>query len=144
MARTENSEFKPLRSLGRMALLSTGVAVALAAAGYWPTKVQASPEGVPAMFVALAICVLGGWCGLLPTLLYLDRPPREIPNGVMLGLAVRFVVTLGLALAATLTRAFATAPLLIWVGTAQLVILMVDVIGLVRLLKDAAARNQPS
>lgn len=135
MTQTENNKSKFFRRLGFMALLSLGAAVILGLVGYWPTQEQTGREGLVAMIAALAICVIGGWCGLLSTLSYVNKLPQEFPNGVMLGLSVRFAVTLGLAVAAILAGKFHTTPLLIWVGTGQLVILAVDVIGLAVMLK---------
>jgi hypothetical protein len=125
-------------AFARVALMSTAAAVALAAIGYWPTVAQAGTAGVNAMLVGLAICLVGGWVGALPTVAYLSHPPREHPTGILAGLAVRFGVTLGLTIAAVLTRAFSDVPLLLWVGVGQLVILGVDVFSLTGLLRRAA------
>jgi hypothetical protein len=125
-------------AFARIVLVSTATAVALAAIGYWPTVAQAGAAGANAMLVAIAICLVGGWVGALPTVAYLNRPPREHPTGILAGLAARFGVTLGLAIAAVLTRAFSDVPLLLWVGIGQLVILGVDVFNLTGLVRRAA------
>jgi hypothetical protein len=122
----------------RIALISTAAAALLALVGYWPTAAQAGSAGVTAMLVGIGICLIGGWAGSLPTVAYLPRPPRDHANGILIGLAARFAVTLGLAIGAWLTGMFPKAPLLLWVGIAQLAILAVDVPGLVVLLKRAA------
>jgi hypothetical protein len=125
----------------RVALVSAAAAVALAALGYWPTVTQAGAAGVHAMLAAIAVCLVGGWVGTLPTVAFLNRPPCEHPTGVLAGLAARFGVTLGLAIAAVLTKAFANVPFLLWVGIGHLVILGVDVFSLTGLLRRAARDN---
>lgn len=122
----------------RVAMMSAGVALLLALVGYWPTASHAGSAGVAAMLVGIGVSLVGGWTGSLATIAYLRKPPREHPNGILLGLAVRFAVTLALALAVWLGGPFQRLPLLLWVGIAQLVILLVDVLGLVGLLKRAA------
>ena len=138
MAQPTPASLRPAPAFLRIALVSTAAAAALALIGYWPTKAQAGAPGVNAMLVGIGISLLGGWAGSLPTVAYLPRKPREHANGILLGLAARFAVTLGLAVAAWLTGVFPKAPLLLWVGIGQLVILAVDVPGLVALLKRAA------
>lgn len=125
-------------ALARIALTSTAVAAALAIIGYWPTSSQAGPAGVTAMLIGIGVSLIGAWAGAAPILVYLRKPAREHANGILLGLASRFAVTLGLALAACFVGEISRTPLLLWVGISQLVILMVDVIGLVALLKRAA------
>jgi len=122
----------------RIALISTATAALLALIGYWPTAARAGSTGVIAMLVGIGIALVGGWAGSLPTVAYLPRQPREHANGILIGLAARFGVTLGLAVGAWLTGVFPKAPLLLWVGIGQLAILAVDVPGLVVLLKRAA------
>jgi CHASE2 domain-containing sensor protein len=111
--------------------VSTAAAATLALVGYWPTQVQAGAPGVSAMLAGIGIALVGGWAGSLPTVAYLPRKPREHAIGILIGLATRFGVTLGLAVAAWLTGVFPKTPLLLWVGIGQLVILAVDVPGLV-------------
>ena len=122
----------------RVALTSAAAAITLALIGYWPTVSHAGSAGVAAMLAGIGVSLAGGWIGSLATIAYLRKPPREHPNGILLGLVVRFAVTLALALAAWLAGPFERLPLLLWVGIAQLVILLVDVLGLVGLLKRAA------
>lgn len=135
-------KLRPAAAFARLAAVSAATGLALAAVGYWPTRAQAGPAGVTAMLVALAICVAGGWAGTLPTLAWLARPAREQPTGIMLGLALRFVLTLGLALAAALAGSLAKAPLLLWVAIGQLVILAVDVAGLAGLLRRVGGEHR--
>ena len=118
--------------------MSSATGAALALIGYWPTDDQAGPAGVNAMLAGIAIALVGGWAGSAVTIGYLTKPPQQHSNGILLGLSVRFAVTVGLTLASWLSEMFPSIPLLLWIGMAQLVVLAVDVPGLVGLLKRAA------
>ena len=132
------ANLRPTAAFPRIALVSAATAIALALVGYWPTVSLAGSAGVIAMLVGIGVSLVGGWAGSLPTIAYLRKPIREHLNGILLGLVVRFGVTLALALAVWLGGSFERFALLLWVAIAQLVILLVDVLGLVGLLKRAA------
>lgn len=138
MAQNENANVRPAAAMTRIALTSLAVAVAVTVVGYWPTSSLAGAAGVNAMLIGVGISLIGAWAGSAPTVAYLRKEPREHANGILMGLSVRFAVTIGLALAAYLVGDIARKPLLLWVGISQLVILLVDVLGLVSLLKTAA------
>jgi hypothetical protein len=137
------TDVPPLRAGVRVGGVSAGVAVLLAGAGYWPTQAVAGAEAVPAMLAAIGISLVGAWAGLIPTLAYLRKPPQEHPIGILGGLVVRFVVTVGAALALYLVGVLPERPLLLWVGLSQFILLGVDVFHLVGLLKAAAAKETP-
>ncbi|MFH1748944.1 MAG: hypothetical protein ABIG44_18075 [Planctomycetota bacterium] len=122
----------------RIVLMAGVAAILLLAIGYWPTRILAGSAGLMGMLAGVAVALVGAWAGSLPTLLYISRPAREHPIGILIGLGVRFGVTMGLALAVWLCHVVPEKPLLLWVGIAQCVILGVDVTGLVILLKKAA------
>ena len=125
----------PAAAFLRIALLAGVTACTLVLVGYWPTAAQAGPAGVRAMLVAVAIALAGAWAGSVPTVAYLSKPAQQHMTGILLGLSVRFVVTIGLTLAIWMSNAFPERPLLLWVGIAQFVILGVDVYGLRSLLR---------
>ncbi|MEW6250191.1 MAG: hypothetical protein AB1716_06060 [Planctomycetota bacterium] len=129
---------QPAVAFRNIALRALLAAILLGALGYMPTMLQAGGAGLGGMLGGISIALVGSWAGSLPTALYLVRPPRQHPTGILAGLAVRFVVTIGLALGAWLTGIWPERPLLIWVGIAQFVLLAVDVLGLTALLKRAA------
>lgn len=138
MTKTDNARLRPSVAFVKIALISTAVAAAVAFVGYWPTSSQAGSAGVVAMLVGVGVSLVGSWAGSAPTIAYLRKPPREQPNGILIGLSVRFAVTMGLALAACFVSGIERKPLLLWVAISQFVILLVDVLGLVSLLKNAA------
>ncbi len=132
------SNIRPAHAFARLGLIALGVAVVLAAVGYWPTVRLAGAEAVEAMLLGIGIALVGAWAGSLATCLYFAKPPAQHPIGILAGLVVRFVVTIGLTVAAWAADAFDNNPLLIWVGLAQLVILGVDVTGMAGFLRRAA------
>ena len=135
---TNSPEIRPAPAFARVALASAATAAALIALGYWPTVTQAGSAGINAMLAGIGVALLGGWAGSAPTVAYLAKPAQQHPIGILIGLGVRFGVTIGLTLVVWLSGAFPRTPLLLWVGIAQLVVLAVDVVGLVGLLKRAA------
>jgi hypothetical protein len=122
-------------------VISALTAVGLVAIGYVPTVRLAGVEAISGLFFGVAIGLVGGWGGTLPPILYLRRPVHEQTNGLLLGIVVRFGLTLALALAAWLAQFVEARPLLFWVGLSQLVILAVDTFGLVGLLKRVSERS---
>jgi hypothetical protein len=137
---TQSEDGRPLllAAGARLALTSLAVAAALALIGYWPTSSTAGSAGVTAMLVGIGVSLVGAWIGTAPVLAYLRKPPREHANGILLGLGTRFAATLGLALAACFVGDISRTPLLLWVAISQFVILMIDVVGMVSLLKRVA------
>lgn len=125
------------RLLLRLVAVSTGAAVGLVLVGYWPTVALAGAAALAPMLVGIGIGLAGAWVGLIPPVLWLRNPPEDQPVGILMGLAARFGVTAGLAVAVWLTGALPERPLLLWAGLAHLVLLLVDVVGLTRLLRRA-------
>jgi len=138
MTLTTPSNLRPSIAFARVATLAGLTAVGLALVGAWPTWRLAGGEGLSGMAFGIGIALVGAWAGSAPTCLYLRKPPIEHPTGIMLGLGVRFAVTVGLLLAVWLHGTFESKALPLWVGIAQFVILAVDVTGLVNLLKRVA------
>lgn len=124
--------------MGRLAGTSLATLVIVGVVGYLPTQSLAGVGGTAALLAGLAVALAGSWAGIIPTLTYLHRPPQQHAVGVLGGLAVRFAVTIGLAVAIWLTGAVAEKPFLLWVGIGQLIVLGVDVWGLTGLLRKAA------
>ena len=88
------------------------------------------------MALGIGIALLGAWLGSLPPLFFVHRPLHEFPTGILAGLLVRFVATLGVALGIWALDIVAGAAFLIWVGMGQIVILAVDTIGMIRLARS--------
>lgn len=138
MAHPATDPVRPVPAFVRLALLSTATAAGVALIGYLPTARLAGEAGVRAMLAGIGVALLGAWAGCLPTLAYLRRPAREHASGILLGLSLRFALTLGLAIAVWLADEFPRYPLLLWVAIAQMPLLLVDVLGLAALLRQGA------
>jgi hypothetical protein len=128
----------PRWAWARIAAVSALTAGLMAVIGYGPSRTLAATAGVQGMLAGIGVALVGAWAGSAPTLAYLSKPVREHAIGILLGICVRFMVTIGLAIGVWLGGAFAERPLLVWVGLAHFVILLVDVWGLAALLKRAA------
>jgi len=126
---------RPVGALARLALISTATGALLIAVGYWPTTHIVGRQGVAALIVGVLIALVGGWAAYGPVLASLRKPGPERVNAILLSTVLRFVVTLGLATAAALSGYFPSKPLILWVAIAQLIVLAVDTVGLVRLVK---------
>lgn len=123
----------PLTSYVRMAGLTALAAALLVAIGYAPTRAAAGDAGVAAMLVGAGAALLGGLVGLLPPALFSGRGFAHYANGVLLGMALRMLLTLALALGLRLANHWPAAPLLLWVGLTYVAILVVEGILLLQL-----------
>ena len=109
------------------AVVAGGFAAAgLVAIGWLPTARLAGAAGTNAMLAGTLIALAGGWAGLVPILRALPQRPADQLNGILLGTVLRFVVTLGAAIAFALGGLFAPRPLVLWVAIAQMVLIAVD------------------
>jgi hypothetical protein len=136
-----SSEHHPLRAFARLGGLGLLVSVGIALIGYWPTASIAGRSGVTAMIAGICVALLGGWIGLIPSLIVLRRDPRQQANGILGGLGLRFAATLALTAAVYFTGVFEPRPLVLWVAISQLIVLAVDTVGLVGLFKKAAGEG---
>lgn len=141
MMATTSEPIEPVRCFLRIATRALLTAVGLGAVGYYPTLSLSGQTGVPAMALGIGIALVGGWVGSAPPCFFIRRPVREFPSGILAGLFIRFVGTLGIALGVWALDVVPHAPLLIWVGLGQMVILAVDTIGIVRLARDVAGER---
>jgi hypothetical protein len=141
MMATTSEKIDPVREFLRVVVIALATAVGLAILGYFPTLSRTGQAGVSAMLVGLGIALVGAWVGSLPPFFFLHRSVREFPAGILAGLLVRFVGTMGMALGFWTLDIVPHVPLLIWVGVGQIVILAVDTIGMVRLARDFAGER---
>ncbi len=116
-------------------VLTAGGYVALA---WWPTHVLVGAGATSALLWGVVLALVGAQAGNLPCVLALAKPPREHANGILLGLAIRFGLTAGLAVGAALTGWLPAKATVLTVALAQLAFLFVDVLGLLRLLRRAS------
>ena len=132
------AEARPSSAMVRLALGGITTAVAYTAVAWWPTHALAGADGTAALLCGVLLALIGSQAGNLPWVLALARPPREQASGILLGLAVRFGVTAGLAAAAALCGWVSAKPTVLTVALAQMAFLVVDVLALLRLLKRAS------
>ena len=117
----------------RCAALSSLTAVLLAGVGWVPTMHMAGSAGLAAMGVAIAIALLGAWVGTLIPIICMSGDAYRFLGGVLGGLAARFGLTMTIALILRAMDVLPARPLLLWVGIAQVAILGVDTLVLLRL-----------
>jgi len=135
---TPESSPKPDHALtfARMAGLALATAIVLAAVGYGPTVALAGPTGVRGMFIGIGAALLGAWIGSLIPVLFISTDPRVFLNGILLGLAARFGISLGAALLLRALDVAPASPLLLWVGIGQVALLATDTVTLLRLVRN--------
>lgn len=134
--------YSPALAAVRLMSISTIAALVLGAAGYVPTKAVVGAEALPALIAGIAIALVGAWAGVIPVCLVLKREPKEHPIGIMLGTALRFLLTLGLAVGVVLTKLVPLKATIVWVAIAQLVLLAVDTINMLAVVKAATRRAE--
>lgn len=112
----------------------------LAGAGYWLAAAFGGAGGVSVLLWATLAGGLGSLAGNLPAALALDGPPQRFVGAFLLGLTLRFAVTLGVALAVSrLNEALPFGAFMLTVGLAQTLYLAMDT-GLLAYRTQAATR----
>jgi hypothetical protein len=118
------------RAYGSFAVTAAAVSLLLAAAGWWPTRWLAGPEGTPAMLAGCAIGLVASLAGGLPVAFGGGaggtRPGLPPAFRALAGVGLRLAVAAVLAAAAALSGRFAVAPLVAWTAVGYLVLLAVD------------------
>ncbi len=131
MSRTiPNSDIPLGPTAVRLVLITVATAVALAAIGYFPIRAQAGPRGLVGLELGLGAALVAALAGLIPPLLGLRLGPRERTNAMLAGMALRFVLMLGLLLAAMFTGWADRLVVALSAVVAYLVLLVVDTAGL--------------
>ena len=114
---------RPLRCLIWLVLLSIIAAVVIMAVGYFPTQAWAGSKGIAAMSLGVGIALLAALAGLVPSVLMIGQGgPRQM-NGMLMGMALRFIITLVLLLAALLSGYLPKLALAVWVAIGYVVLL---------------------
>ncbi|HUU97123.1 MAG TPA: hypothetical protein VM487_15400 [Phycisphaerae bacterium] len=126
---------RPVAAYLRLAGLSVAMLAVALVVGYWPTRAVAGPDGVTAMLLGGAIALLSALAGLIPPILSLQSRPRDFHNAMLMGMAVRFALTIALTVAAVFSGLLARRPLIVWIVIGYLVLLAVDTAGVVWLAK---------
>ena len=122
----------------RLALASVAAIVAAAAVGYVPIRALVGEEGVGAMCIGAAIALIAALAGLVPPLLTLRLEARVHMQGMLAGMAVRFLLAVALLLAALLGGLGHKATLAFSTAIGYIVLLAVDTLGLAWLMKRNA------
>ena len=138
MNATTNPEIRPGTAFLWLGLVSIAAAGGALAVGYLPTRTLAGPAGVSAMFLGMGIALVAALAGLVPPLLFVQRPPREQLTAVLTGMAIRFILTLGLLIAVMLAGQVHRVSAALWVAIGYVVLLAVDTIGVARLTRRGA------
>jgi len=125
---------------GLLALLLAGLALLLAAAGLLPTRRLGGETAVPAMAAGLVAAWAAVVAGSLP-LLAGRRLRLSAINQVLFATALRFLFVLALGVALALSRAFALAPLLLWLAGGYVALLAAETLFTTRLATAGEARG---
>lgn len=113
------------------------IALALVAVGFVPTMRNAGGQGVSAMLAGCAVSLIGSWAGAIPLVFSGGGGAAHGANLALASMAVRIFIVAILATAVALTREFALAPLLIWVGISYMGFLIADTWFTVRITREA-------
>jgi len=122
----------------RLALLSIGVGATALGLGYAPTRALAGWRGVEAMVGGVGIALMAALLGLVPTVVALRRGPHQRAGGLLVGMLLRFLLTLGLLLLALWSGSLHKIALALWVVMGYLALLGADTVGVVWLSGRAA------
>lgn len=135
IASSESGSPRPAAVLARLLGFSLLTVIVLAAIGYFPTQNLAGGPGVAAMLTGIAIALAAAAAGMTPPILSLEAPPLERQKFLMVGMGVRFLVTLGLTVAGVFSGLLPRTPLVVWIAIGYLVLLFVDTWAMVWLMK---------
>ena len=107
--------------------LAAAIVFGLCVVGWLPTRRLAGPDGIPAMAAGCTISFLSAaLAGCLLIVVDAETPESRMKRS-FLAMTVRLAVVAVLGTAAALSGEFARAPLLIWIGTAYLALLPLEV-----------------
>jgi len=119
-----------------VAVLAAATSVVLAGLGYYPTVAVSGAAGARVMLIGIGAALFGAWAGSLMPVLFVSTNPHVFFNGLLLGLGVRFAVTLALALVLRSAGVEPIKPLLLWVGIGQVVLLGSDTVAQLRWVRQ--------
>ena len=106
---------------------AVGVAAAIAALGFVPTRRFAGDAGVPAMLAGCAIGLISAAAaGVLLVAMTADTPEARMKRS-FLAMTARLGVAVAFAAAAVLSGLFSTPPLLLWVAIVYVALLPLEV-----------------
>ena len=126
-----------LAAFGRIAVGSGAVALALVVL----SRIILPAATAQGALAGILAAYMGSLCGNLPPAIGLGRAPQMLIAAALGGLSLRFVVTIALALILAGFFPEVRTPLLLWTAIAQLALLAVDTVWLLRTVKSTAGAN---
>ena len=135
MTMPHSSDQRPGMAFVRLAGLSIAAIVAAVAIGYFPTRVLAGPAGTTALCLGAAIALIAALAGLVPPVLTLRLEARQRLQGLLAGMALRFLIAAGLLLAGLLSGVAHKVTLAVATAIGYIVLLAVDTAGVVWLAR---------
>lgn len=141
-AASESNGVNIAAAMARLMGLALVTGLVLAAIGYLPTRNLAGAPGVAAMLTGICVVLVSAAAGLAPPILSLNAPAIERQKSLMVGAAVRFLVTLLLTVSTVFSGFLPRTPLVVWIAIAYLVLLLVDTWAMVALLKRTEKASQ--
>lgn len=140
MTEIKTPDITPWGALLRLGGTLIVAALVSGAIGAWPTCALAGNAGLVGMTVGLCIALVAALGGVLPIIVALPLDPPRRLTAQLAGMALRFVLALGLLIAAILTGYTAKLPLALWTAIGYIVLLAVDTVGLTWLLRRSSGR----
>ena len=135
MAMLHGHELRPATAFGRLATLSVAAIAGATAIAYFPVRTLAGPAGPAALCLGAGIALVAALAGLVPPALTLRLEARQRLQGLLAGMALRFVLACGLLLAALLSRVAPPVTLALATGVGYIVLLAVDTVGVAWLMR---------
>jgi len=129
---------RPLGTFFRLALLSVAVAAGVVVLGYLPTQALASRGAVAMMGLGVGLALVATLAGLVPVVLTVRLGPRQRTQGMLAGMALRFILVLALLLLSLLSKLDDKVVLALWTAVGYIVLLAADTFAVARLARRGA------
>lgn len=126
---------KPLREFAMLAGGGLIAAILLLAVGWVPTERLAGPEGMKAMFAGIGTSLAASLAGAVLICSARSTTPQARQVSMLAAMGLRMGLTLAVFAVLALMRVLPGRPLVVWTGVSYLVLLLVETIGVVRILK---------
>ena len=126
-----------LRHYTKLASVSVACGLVLAAVGYLPTLRLGGAIGVTGMWYGIAVSLVAGLVGALPVSHAMSQTNANVPIAVLLGTALRFLVTLMLVASLVFSGLVDRVAFVTWVGVSYMVLLLVDTLVSLACVKTA-------
>ena len=131
-----------VRYYTRLASISIVCGLVLAAVGYVPTSRVGGEIGVTGMWYGIAVSLVAGLVGALPVAHAMSQSNANVPIAVLLGTAVRFLLTLMLVASLVFSGLVDRVAFVTWVAISYMVLLLVDTLASLACIKTAQEANR--